>query len=96
MPAVQRVWSSGQDIGQGIVPQIADQSVKPSIGHRQAFCIGHNQRQPRFGEQIAQRCGYRSVESFRVAFRSVVGVPPSVYRERFGRSNKLSLHSTAF
>lgn len=47
-------------------------------------------------EQIAQRCGYRSVESFRVAFRSVVGVPPSVYRERFGRSNKLSLHPTAF
>ena len=36
-------------------------------------------------EQIAERCGYRSVESFRVAFRSVVGVPPSVYRERFGR-----------
>jgi len=35
-------------------------------------------------EQIALRCGYRSVESFRVAFRSVVGVPPSVYRERFG------------
>ena len=39
-------------------------------------------------EQIAQRCGYRSVESFRVAFRSVVGVPPSVYRERFGRGVK--------
>jgi AraC family transcriptional activator FtrA len=36
-------------------------------------------------DQIAQHCGYRSVESFRVAFRSVVGVPPSVYRERFGR-----------
>ncbi len=36
-------------------------------------------------EQIAQMCGYRSVESFRVAFRSVVGLPPSVYRERFGR-----------
>lgn len=35
-------------------------------------------------EQVALRCGYRSVESFRVAFRSVVGVPPSVYRERFG------------
>ncbi|VVP91823.1 HTH-type transcriptional regulator CdhR [Pseudomonas fluorescens] len=38
-------------------------------------------------EQIAQHCGYRSVESFRVAFRSVVGVPPSVYRERFGRGD---------
>jgi AraC family transcriptional activator FtrA len=36
-------------------------------------------------EQIAERSGYRSVESFRVAFRTVVGVPPSVYRERFGR-----------
>jgi AraC family transcriptional activator FtrA len=39
-------------------------------------------------DQIAQRCGYRSVESFRVAFRSVVGVPPSVYRERFGHGVK--------
>ncbi|MFY0729001.1 transcriptional regulator FtrA [Pseudomonas sp. NFX15] len=39
-------------------------------------------------EQIAERCGYRSVESFRVAFRTVVGVPPSVYRERFGRSTQ--------
>ncbi|MEB0045889.1 MULTISPECIES: transcriptional regulator FtrA [unclassified Pseudomonas] len=39
-------------------------------------------------EHIAQQCGYRSVESFRVAFRSVVGVPPSVYRERFGREVK--------
>jgi AraC family transcriptional regulator, transcriptional activator FtrA len=40
-------------------------------------------------EQIALRCGYRSVESFRVAFRSVVGVPPSVYRERFGQDVRL-------
>ncbi|MFJ2690412.1 transcriptional regulator FtrA [Pseudomonas sp. NPDC087336] len=39
-------------------------------------------------EQIAQHCGYRSVESFRVAFRNVVGVPPSVYRERFGRTDQ--------
>ncbi|KAF0864249.1 transcriptional regulator FtrA [Pseudomonas sp. LD120] len=36
-------------------------------------------------ESIALRCGYRSVESFRVAFRTLVGLPPSVYRERFGR-----------
>jgi AraC family transcriptional activator FtrA len=39
-------------------------------------------------EQIAQLCGYRSVESFRVAFRNVVGLPPSVYRERFGQTDK--------
>jgi AraC family transcriptional activator FtrA len=39
-------------------------------------------------DQIAEQCGYRSVESFRVAFRGVVGVPPSVYRERFGRGGK--------
>ncbi|MGY2286416.1 transcriptional regulator FtrA [Pseudomonas gingeri] len=39
-------------------------------------------------DRIAERCGYRSVESFRVAFRSVVGLPPSVYRERFGRAQK--------
>ncbi|WP_274642760.1 transcriptional regulator FtrA [Pseudomonas serbica] len=42
-------------------------------------------------EQIAQHCGYRSVESFRVAFRNVVGVPPSVYRERFGRARASGL-----
>jgi len=41
-------------------------------------------------EQIAQHCGYRSVESFRVAFRNGVGVPPSVYRERFGRADRSS------
>ncbi|SCW87439.1 MULTISPECIES: transcriptional regulator FtrA [unclassified Pseudomonas] len=34
---------------------------------------------------IAQACGYRSVESFRAAFRNAVGLPPSAYRERFGR-----------
>jgi len=34
--------------------------------------------------RIAHLCGYRSVESFRVAFRNTVGLPPSVYRERFG------------
>ncbi|WP_413795243.1 MULTISPECIES: transcriptional regulator FtrA [unclassified Pseudomonas] len=33
---------------------------------------------------IAQVCGYRSVESFRKAFRNTVGLPPSAYRERFG------------
>ncbi|UZE23805.1 transcriptional regulator FtrA [Pseudomonas sp. B21-056] len=33
---------------------------------------------------IAQACGYRSVESFRAAFRNAVGLPPSAYRERFG------------
>lgn len=35
-------------------------------------------------EQIAERCGFSSVESFRVAFRRVVGLAPSFYRERFG------------
>lgn len=42
-------------------------------------------------EQIAMGCGYRSVETFRVAFRNVVGVPPSVYRERFGREAKVEV-----
>ena len=35
-------------------------------------------------ERIAELCGFRSVESFRVAFRNAVGLPPSAYRERFG------------
>lgn len=33
---------------------------------------------------IAQACGYRSVESFRAAFRNAIGLPPTAYRERFG------------
>lgn len=33
---------------------------------------------------VARVCGYRSVESFRVAFRNAIGLPPSAYRERFG------------
>jgi len=39
-------------------------------------------------DRIAEQCGYRSVESFRVAFRSLVGLPPSVYRERFGQAQR--------
>lgn len=33
---------------------------------------------------IAQACGYRSVESFRSAFRNLVGLSPSTYRKNFG------------
>lgn len=40
-------------------------------------------------EQIAERCGFSSVESFRVAFRKVVGLAPSFYRERFGKRSAL-------
>lgn len=35
-------------------------------------------------EQISERCGFASVESFRVAFRKAVGLAPTFYRERFG------------
>lgn len=40
-------------------------------------------------ERIAGQCGYQTVESFRLAFRGVVGLPPSAYRERFGRAGRL-------
>lgn len=33
---------------------------------------------------ISEACGFASVESFRVAFRTAVGVSPSTYRKRFG------------
>jgi AraC family transcriptional activator FtrA len=36
-------------------------------------------------DQIAEQCGYLWLDSFRVGLGGVVGVPPSVYRERFGR-----------
>ncbi|WP_068825889.1 transcriptional regulator FtrA [Pseudomonas sp. BMS12] len=35
-------------------------------------------------ERIAEQCGFRTVESFRLAFRGSVGLSPSAYRERFG------------
>jgi AraC family transcriptional activator FtrA len=34
---------------------------------------------------IAEQCGYRSLETFRAAFRRVVGASPSAYRARFRR-----------
>ncbi len=35
-------------------------------------------------EQIGSRCGYESVETFRVAFKRVAGISPGAYRARFG------------
>lgn len=35
-------------------------------------------------ERVSQACGFASLETFRIAFRRVVGVAPSRYRERFG------------
>jgi AraC family transcriptional regulator, transcriptional activator FtrA len=32
---------------------------------------------------IAEQCGYLSLESFRVAFRRIVGTSPAAYRDRF-------------
>jgi AraC family transcriptional activator FtrA len=39
-------------------------------------------------EQLAADCGFASAESFRAAFRQIVGLPPSAYRERFGRTQE--------
>jgi AraC family transcriptional regulator, transcriptional activator FtrA len=35
---------------------------------------------------VAQRCGYRSVNSFWVAFRQATGMSPGKYRSRFQRA----------
>jgi AraC family transcriptional regulator, transcriptional activator FtrA len=35
---------------------------------------------------IAEQCGYQSLETFRVAFKRVVGTSPAAYRSRFRRS----------
>ena len=32
---------------------------------------------------IAEQCGYRSLETFRTAFKRIVGTPPAAYRARF-------------
>jgi AraC family transcriptional regulator, transcriptional activator FtrA len=36
-------------------------------------------------DAIAEQCGYRSMETFRAAFRRVVGASPSAYRAKFRR-----------
>jgi AraC family transcriptional regulator, transcriptional activator FtrA len=36
--------------------------------------------------RIAEQCGYQSLETFRVAFKRVVGTSPAAYRSRFRRS----------
>ncbi|MCR9255750.1 MAG: transcriptional regulator FtrA [Alphaproteobacteria bacterium] len=33
---------------------------------------------------IAEQCGFRSIETFRLAFRDVAGTSPGAYRKRFG------------
>ncbi|MBF8802334.1 transcriptional regulator FtrA [Pseudomonas asiatica] len=39
---------------------------------------------PLSNEQIAERCGFASAESFRAAFRKTVGLAPMRYRAQFG------------
>jgi AraC family transcriptional regulator, transcriptional activator FtrA len=34
-------------------------------------------------DDIALQCGYESIETFRAAFRRIVGVAPATYRARF-------------
>jgi AraC family transcriptional activator FtrA len=36
--------------------------------------------------RVAEQCGYASPETFRAAFRRLVGVPPAAYRARFARA----------
>ncbi|CAN5115883.1 transcriptional regulator FtrA [soil metagenome] len=38
-------------------------------------------------ERIAEHCGFASIETFRVAFRKIVGVPPGSYRQRFAAAH---------
>ena len=35
---------------------------------------------------VAEQCGYQSLETFRVAFKRIVGTSPATYRSRFSRS----------
>ena len=35
--------------------------------------------------EIAEQCGYRSLETFRAAFKRIVGISPAAYRARFRR-----------
>lgn len=37
---------------------------------------------------VAEQCGYRSLETFRAAFRRTVGTSPAAYRERFRRVDR--------
>ena len=35
---------------------------------------------------VAEQCGYQSLETFRVAFKRIIGTSPAAYRSRFNRS----------
>lgn len=37
-------------------------------------------------DDVAAQCGYESGETFRAAFRRIVGVPPAAYRQRFAKA----------
>lgn len=45
--------------------------------------------------EVSEACGFNSVESFRVAFRSTVGTAPSIYRKHFG-TNPEAHEKTAY
>jgi AraC family transcriptional regulator, transcriptional activator FtrA len=45
-------------------------------------------------QAIAEQCGYRSLETFRAAFRRVVGASPSAYRARFRRNKEDPIGTT--
>ncbi|MBA1242175.1 transcriptional regulator FtrA [Pseudomonas japonica] len=42
-------------------------------------------------ERLAERCGFGSIESLRLAFRKHSGLAPSAYRERFGKARGPSI-----
>lgn len=46
-------------------------------------------------QQVAERCGYPALETFRAAFRRQVGLPPTAYRLRFCASTSATTASTA-
>jgi len=43
--------------------------------------------------EVAEQCGYRSLETFRVAFKRQLGIPPAAYRQRFGGSPRPMLQA---
>ena len=53
-----------------------------------AWYLVHKEGGAQSVERIAKQCGYRTVESFRIAFSNHLGLPPSAYRERFGKHGK--------
>lgn len=62
----------------GTTPKAWLLQMRMNLAHELLESSYHN------NEQVMERCGFRSMETFRAVFRKSVGISPSSYRKNFG------------